>query len=224
MSQYDEFGEPKKSSSNTVLYVILGVVLVVVLICGGLAFAVYRMITGAVDIAVEVVHEATVQGIQSSDMDDDDKDTIVAQIDRVHAAYKAGDITTEQVTQLFGDIIQGPIMMVGMCQHMERRFVIPSDLSDDEKAEGQLTLQRVARGTFEGTISRSQFQTLTDSISVNDPNGNPSLKETLTDEELREFLTQCKKLADDNKIPEEPYDIDIGEEIKKAVDKVLIVE
>jgi hypothetical protein len=224
MSQVDEFGEPTKGSSNTVLYVILAVVLVVVLICGGLSFAVYRMITGAVDTVVEVIHDATVQGIQSSDMDDDDKETIIVQVDRVKNAYKAGDITTEEVTQLLGNILQGPIMMVGMCQHMERHYVIASDLSDEEKSEGQLTLQRVACGVFDDTITRSQFETLTASISVNDQNGNPSLKETLTDEELREILTQCKKLADDADLPEEPYDIDIGEEIKKAVDEVLIKE
>ncbi|MBT4867704.1 MAG: hypothetical protein HON53_21595 [Planctomycetaceae bacterium] len=224
MSQHDEFAEPKKGSSNTVLYVILAVVLVVVLICGGLAFAIYRVITGAVDTVVEVVHQATVQGIRDSDLDDDDKEKIIVQVDRVHGAYKAGDITTEQVTEILQKVFQGPIMMAGTCQHMERRYVIPSELSDEEKAEGKLTLQRVARGSFEGDISQSQFQTLTASISVSDQNGNQSLKETLTDEELREFLTQCKKLADDTKIPEEPHDIDIGEEIKKAVDEVLITE
>ena len=35
------------------------------------------------------------------------------------------------------------------------------------------------------------------------------------------MLADLKKLADDAEIPDEPFTIDIGDEVKKAVDEML---
>ena len=43
----------------------------------------------------------------------------------------------------------------------------------------------------------------------------------LTDEQVREFVGKLKKLADDAEIPDEDYQIDIGDEVKRVVDAAL---
>ena len=43
----------------------------------------------------------------------------------------------------------------------------------------------------------------------------------MTDEEVRKMMADLKKLADDAGIPDEPFTIDIGDEVKKAVDEGL---
>jgi hypothetical protein len=47
------------------------------------------------------------------------------------------------------------------------------------------------------------------------------LRPKLTDEELRAFLAEAKKQADDAGIPDQPADIDPSGEIKKIVDEAL---
>ncbi|MGY8771150.1 MAG: hypothetical protein ACKVH8_22280, partial [Pirellulales bacterium] len=44
----------------------------------------------------------------------------------------------------------------------------------------------------------------------------------VTDEELREFIAECKRIADEKEIPDENFIIDLTAELKKAIDNVLL--
>ncbi|MEX2175267.1 MAG: hypothetical protein WD872_12975 [Pirellulaceae bacterium] len=45
--------------------------------------------------------------------------------------------------------------------------------------------------------------------------------EQMTDEQVRAMIARLKKLADEASIPDEPFTIDIGDEVKQAVDAAL---
>jgi len=116
---------------------------------------------------------------------------------------------------------------------LETAYLDPSSLPDEEKEAGRRTIQRAFRGLCEKKITPDQFQQVAPQpdyqaqSEVKVENGKTVIKQQsgprgqLTDEEVREMLGKLKKLADDANIPDEPFTIDIGDEVKKAVDQAL---
>ncbi len=47
------------------------------------------------------------------------------------------------------------------------------------------------------------------------------LNQQLTDDELKAFLEKAKAKADAASIPDEPFEVNIADELEKAIDKVL---
>jgi len=107
-----------------------------------------------------------------------------------------------------------------------------SKLPAEEIAQGRRTFQRVIRGIYEGKIEEDalygalpDFREPSDD-DQNKANANVRLASTNAAEEisaddLRESIARLRVMADNAKIPDEPFQLDIGDEFKKAVDKAL---
>jgi hypothetical protein len=196
----------------------VGVLVVTALVC---VLGVWWVASNAKRIAADAVRDALVQTVQDSEMSDEDKTEVIAQIDRVNDAYKEGRIDLEKVAQVMQNLGESPLFALAMVYGAEKQYVEPSGLTDQEKTDARRTLQRAARGVFEKKISQFEIDKAIDRISTPGPNGQKQLKERLTDDELKAFLKDLKTLADDANVPDEPFEVDIGEEFKKAVDKAL---
>jgi hypothetical protein len=218
--QPQSYEKPPTEQGNWLFYCLGGCLVMLVLgviAAGVIAYLVY---TNAKSIGVNFARQNMVQAVESSDLSEADKREVVAQIDRVAEDYKAGKITTEQLGEIATELMNSPLLIVGMVYVIDQKYVISSGLSDDEKTEARLTLQRAARGLHEKKLSQEEVQQAAAPLMEAGPDGKKQLKETVTDEELREFLTDLKQLVDEAEIPEEEYKVEIGAEFRKAVDRV----
>ena len=102
----------------------------------------------------------------------------------------------------------------------EEQYINPSDLSDEEKADALLTLQRFARGVFEKSIPQKALDEITAPIKVG-PVGQQELKETITTDELKALIEAARARADEAGVPNEPFEVNIADEIDKAIDAAL---
>lgn len=205
-----------------IVLIVFGVIgLVVVLICGGMIGLAYYAASQAKTFVADASRKALTDMVEQSEMDEEDKQTVVAQIDRVTDDFKSGKITLEQVGNVMEELGRSPLFVLMMVRAAEEKYVKPSGLSEEEKAAATLTLERTARGVYEEKIAHESLEGPMRHISQTDRQGNQQLKERVTDEELRAFLAECKTLADGASIPEERFDVDIGDEFKKAVDRAL---
>jgi hypothetical protein len=84
-----------------------------------------------------------------------------------------------------------------------------------------LSLQRFARGVFEKSIPTSAIDEVTGPISTKDAQGHTQFKQQLTTEELEEFIAAAKARADSAKVPNEPFQINVADELDKAIDKAM---
>jgi len=159
--------------------------------------------------------------VEESELDEEEKQAIIAQVDRVVDKYKSGEISTEDLGRIMEELAESPLFGLIMIYSIEAKYVAPSGLSDEEKEEARVTLQRVLRGVYEETIDPNELEPLMDHMTVETPDGNGRLKERVTDQELRDFLAECKKKADEAEVPEEPYEVKISEEFRRAVDNAL---
>jgi hypothetical protein len=214
-------GPPPPSGSSGMgmcLLGCLGIGLLALVLCGG---GIYYVVTNAKALAIAAVRQIAVAAVEKSQIPDEEKREVIAQIDRVAKAYKDGQISDEQMQRIFNELGDSPIIQSAIGEFAYQQYVVPSDLSAAEKAEARLTLQRVARGLFEKKISEQDLQPAMDYITLEGPANDKKFKESLTREELEGFLDECRRAADDAGIPEEPFTIDYGDEVKKAIDRAL---
>lgn len=159
--------------------------------------------------------------VQQSQMPPAEKQRVIARIDTLADDFKSGKVSSDQMTNVIKEVAQSPLLPLGMVMAMEAKYITPSALTAEEKKDGTRSLQRFARGVFEKKIPEAAMQEIIAPISEPGVNGQPKIKEQVTTEELKKFLAAAKQKADDAKIPDEEFTVNVADELDKAIDKAL---
>lgn len=212
---------PPTEKGNFLLYCLGGCLVMFVLLAVLAGIGVYWAATRGVEMAVTFAQESAIEGVRQSELAEDDKQEIITQINRVAEAYKRGEISNEKMGRVFEKLAEGPLISVGMVYFIEQQYVASSGLSQEEKDQAHRTLERAARGVYEKKIDPQELEQVAEPISRQGADGQMELKEQVTDEELRDFLARLQTLVEQREIPDEPFEIDIGDEVRKAVDEAL---
>lgn len=161
--------------------------------------------------------------VAESGLPDDQKNQILAQVRSLGDDFKAGKISTEQMQKVGQEIVNSPLLPLAGVQAARKRYIEPSDMTPDEKSAAIRSLQRFARGIYEKKITPAQ-QAIDDTvkpIATLKPDGRWELKDKPSRLELDQFVANAKAKADAAGVPDEPFDLNIAEELKKAIDKAL---
>lgn len=194
-----------------------------VLLCGGLGVVGYMQ---GKQWATQLARTMIQSTIDESDLPDAEKEAIREQVDRVAMAYEEGAISLEELGQIMEELMQSDIWGLILVYGIEEKYLEPSGLSEEEKAAGRLAIDRILRGSIEGTIDDATLQSFSDHFTESrgsDPDVK-QLKDKLTDEELRAVILEAETLADELEIPAEPYDVSISDQIREVVDQALGLE
>jgi hypothetical protein len=168
-----------------------------------------------------VAAEGMIQMVETSDLTDDQKSRIVLRVEQVRDDFVAGVITLEQVTEIGERISESPAIYIASVMFVEQVYIVPSGLSDDEKEAANRTLQRYARGLYNGDYPIETLDDVLAPIQKTDASGQQQFKENPTDEDLRDLLDLAKEKADSAGVPDESFEVDVAGEIENAIDEVL---
>jgi hypothetical protein len=169
----------------------------------------------------DIMKSATQAAVQNSQLPADQKTRITTRINSLADDFKDGKVTFEQLTQVLEQVASGPLMPLGIVYAAEEKYLKPSSLTAEEKDAGRRSMQRLARGVFEKKINKAGLDRAITPISVVGTGGEPRFKEQVTTEELKQFLAMAKEEADKAQIPDEPFTVNVADEVDKAIDKVL---
>jgi hypothetical protein len=194
---------------------------VVLVVLGGLAL--YWMWPHLKEFASNVGSATLKKAIEATELPEQEKDEIGDQIDRVAAAFRQGQITGEQMAQIVQQVVESPLMTTLAVSAIEKKYITGSGLTDAEKAEAHHTLRRFLRAAIDQKIDEEGMNDAMKHVATKNKDGNWELKDRVTDEELRAFLTEAKKLADDAGVPAEPVDVDPSDEFKRIIDEAMNV-
>jgi len=214
--------EPKKSGGGCTTAIIgcLVVCLVLAGVACGVGYYVY------VNIGVMAANVAETQlnaVIDEFDIPEEQKTGMKEQVSRVAQGYRDGDISMEQIGSVAENILESPAFTAVPVEIARSKYIDPSGLSDEEKANAKRQLQRIAHGMFEKKISEDELKTLLDGrIADEQPDGNLQFRNDVPDDDLRDLVASAKALADEKMIPDQDFNIDLAAELKKAVDKALM--
>ena len=194
-----------------VILIILGVIFVCLVIAGIYVGTHWK---GWV---ANAANAATQQIVNDSGLPQDQRNAIVAEIKQLGDDFQSGRITTEELARITRAVAEGPLLPLAGVQAARQKYVEPSDMTPKEKDAAILTLQRFARGVHEKKIPKEAIDDVVKPVAELMPNGRWKLKEMPTRMELDQFLENAKARADDAMIPNEPFDLNIADELKKAI-------
>ena len=210
--------EPKKSGGSGCLkgcLIFVGVVIVLAVLAGWWVSRSWRGWMGA------GVTQTVDAMLETSDLPAAEKQEIKAEAQRVADGIADGSISVEQMQQIMVGLAESPLLPMMLVKSVEAQYLDSSGLSDEEKAEGRVALERYASGLADGKFGQESNDKLMVHIADQDSNGQWQIRKTVSDDDLRAFLATAKEEADAAGIPEEVAPIDPSEELKKVIDKVL---
>jgi hypothetical protein len=160
------------------------------------------------------------QSIEASDLPAQEKQEVQLQVDRVIEAVRDGSLSPEQLATIFEKLAESPVLTTIIVSTAENKYVDPSGLSDEEKAEARVTIHRFVRGATDGDIPEASVEEALTHIA--DRAGDSwQLRENVTDEQLRAFLSTAKAKADEAGIPEKSEEFDPSDEVKRIIDEAM---
>jgi hypothetical protein len=194
-----------------ILLIIFGVLFLCVVLIGVYAGLHWKQWTA--DVANMTAREM----IKESGLPDDQKAEILSEIANLAEDFKTGKISTEELSLIAKNVAEGPLIPLAGVQAARQKYIEPSDMTEKEKADGILALQRFARGFYEHKISKETLDDVIKPIAELQPRGRWRLKEHPTRMEIDQFIDNARARADEAMIPNEPFDLNIADELRKAI-------
>lgn len=193
--------------------VVLGLI-VVLLIAGGV-YVSMNWRGWMADFSVQGAREV----LNQSDLSEEQKSAIMVHVEDLAADFKAGDVTLEEMANILQELAESPVIPIAAVYGARAAYFNESGLTDEEKANADLQMQRLARGVFEEQISMEEMQDAIDEIAVQTSESNWHIREpeVVSDEDLREMVDKITVLADEKGIPNEPFEVDIAGEVEQAI-------
>lgn len=211
----------RRGSFLTGCLIVFAVLVIIAVIAGLWIRANYRGVLA--NVTVKSVEAA----LNDSELSDEQKTEILAEVEVLTTDYKEKRISNEEMIEVLKEITDSPLLPLGAVYAVDRGYVQPSEMPTEEKADARLQLQRVARGFYEESITQDQLEDILEPISKRSPadSGDDDIDlqepEDVSIEELRQFVERARTAADEANIPNEPYQIDIAAELRKAIDRAL---
>jgi hypothetical protein len=181
--------------------------------------------------------EAIVAMIEDAEIPAEEKKEVTAQVDRVVKAYQDRKINQADLERVLTGLEEAPAMKVLTLYGLDDLYLTGSDLTEAEIKEGRRLFERGLRGVYEGKFTEDElYAALPDQVGFGpdfiDETDPEKLREQITlvvdaaakpitQDDVRESLITLKVMVDNARIPDEPFQLDIGDEVKKIVDDLL---
>jgi hypothetical protein len=197
-----------------VLKVVLIVVGVVALIavCAGIFVALHWK--GWV---ANLAFTASQQMVKESGLPQDQKDSILSEVRQLGDDFSSGKISGQEMAKIVKAIGDGPLLRVATVQGASARYIDSSEMTPGEKKVAILSLQRFARGVYENKIPKEKVDVIVKPVSDPLPNGQWKLKSSPSRMEVDQFVADARTEADKTKIPDEPFELNVADELKKVI-------
>lgn len=198
---------------------LIALVIVVVLIAACGVFVAMNWRDWAADLSVQGVEAM----LDKSELSEEQRSAIMVKVTDLADEFKDGDVTLEQMKHVGQEIVNGPIIPVAAVYGARKQYIDKSGLSEEEKANADLQMQRLARGVFEKKVSIDELEDAVDQIAVRTRENQWELRDpkVVDDGDVREMITKITALADEKQIPVEPFQVDIAAEVSEAIDRGL---
>lgn len=194
--------------------------LLIVLLVAAIAVGVWVVYSWR-SIAANVGHQIAVNAITAAELPEGDRRRILEWLDQIREDFAEGRIDVGQLGRMVEAIAEGWFVPLAMIAAADAKYVQTSGLDRDEKLAGRRTLERLAQAIVTQKIGPQDAETLLAPVLETKEVGTSTLKEKVTDAELREFLAGAKERVDAIGIPDQPFTVNVADEFDKAINQAL---
>ena len=170
---------------------------------------------------------ATNQYLQDAELETDERNRLRIVSTTFWDEFSSKSITLEELQRIAYDFSTNPALGAIQAAHAQGAYVMNSGLTDEEKADARVQLQRVARGYFFKQITAQELEEMFAPVSDRSGRSNdqewspPKDKEDVTDADVKDMINRARTLADKYEIPAEPVEVDIAGEILHGIEQSL---
>ncbi len=172
--------------------------------------------------------------LTQAEIDPDEHAELMVHVNGLMTRFENKEVTLEQLGEVLEQLVESPVVPSALVIALDNLYITPSDLPDDEKAQARIDFARYTQGLFDETIpSESVNEVLEpvitttpdkDDIKLNlrlDQDGSTitALKSSdkVSTEELRTLIANAKAQADEAGVTATPTEIDLSDELGKAI-------
>ena len=194
---------------------VLGVVAVLAVVGGIIVFMNWRgwMSAG--------MNSAMKTAVAESQLSPEQAGRINTQIDQLTDAFNSGDLTFEDMAKVVQALENHPLLGVGVLEFIEYNSLKTPGLTDEERAAGTRATQRLQRGMIEQGLTIKDIEAVLEPVSQRDSDGDLQPLQNPTAPQVRLYIDAARQQADDLGIADEPYDVDVAEQIERLINDTL---
>lgn len=170
--------------------------------------------------------------INDTNLPEGEKQEVLTLVENLSNEFGEGNLSFEELGMVMQEITTGPIIPASVAAGFDQQYVAPSELSEEEKADARLALDRLARGMAEGKIPQTRLPGIMEPISapagqapvqINTGEATLNLKapDDCTADEIRAVIANASAQADEADVPMERYDFDMSDELSRAIRDAL---
>jgi hypothetical protein len=209
--------EKQEEKSNGLLK-FLGIGCLTFIILGGLAS--WYVVKNIKSITAEVAQSIAETLISKTQLSENDKNELMLILDEITEEVKKGEITEAQFSAMLKSFSESGLLPALALHFFENSYLNEADLSQEEKDEMIKQLSRYRWGLINDKVKyfTESNTKIMDIVSVKTDEGS-EFKEKLTKDELLAAVQIMRETADSNEIGDKKYEIEVGKEIRKVLDR-----
>lgn len=171
--------------------------------------------------AVKGITQQLIPWVETSQLAEQDKRSIVRQLEDLIPILQARQIDTQQLSRLHFCLQDNPILLWGGVQSIVLQAP-QAGLSDTELTALERITQRLMWLATDRQLGRRDLEfTLQNCSQVREDGANIEVKTDLTATQIRDFMTRAEQLIAKLQAPDEPYEKTPAEGFAILIDKAL---
>lgn len=176
--------------------------------------------------------------LTKAQIDPVEHDEIMVHVHSMMERFENKEITLEQMGLIVQELAESPVIPAALVIAIDKLYITTSGLPEEEQHQARIDLTRFTQGLFEESIDPNSINEVLEPVVTNTPDENDirlNLKldengstitalrsaDEVSDEELRTLIATAKAKADEAEIGENPPQIDLSDEIGKAIATAL---
>lgn len=170
-------------------------------------------------------------------IDETEREEVMGELSGLIDRYRNKEISVQEFGKHLEAIADTPAVQAGLLSSAASSYINGTPLSEEEKASGEIELRRLALGILEGSVNpdaleeiltpleasdRPDTETITLGVHINSA-GKDEFKilkpSAVTKEQITRVIEAARAKADEAEIEATPAEIDLSEEIRKAIER-----
>ena len=196
-------------------------ILLLAAFCAVCGIGSWFMFSDQYPLAERGISQQLIPWVESSQLAEEDKRSIVRQLNALLPALQARELDRQQLTRLHFCLQDNPVLLWGGVQSIVLQAA-EADLSETEKQAVQRISQRLLRMATDRQLSRRDLEFTLQNVSrVREDGASIVVNNDLTAEQIRDFMKRSEQLLAKYNVPNEPYDKTPAEAFAILIDKAL---
>lgn len=172
--------------------------------------------------AAYAVREQLIPWVDQSTLSQPDQVAIIDELTSLASQMERDELTSRQLTRLGARLQDSTILQWGVVEEINRVAQRSSGLTDQEKSDFALACDRWLRSAGEGKLSMIEMEFALQSAATKEPrSGRLTLKDDVSDEQLREFYRRVLSICEKHKVPADPFDKSVSQVFKAMIEDGL---